>query len=83
MSCPEPIDSRSEETKAARGCLIGLALYVLAAAFSLGLIAWMGWYLEALSALGILLVVAALRSERGPEKLGRVSDDWVWKQRGR
>jgi len=81
MTCPEPIDSRSEERKAARGCLIGLALCVLAAAFTVAVIAWMGWYLEALSALGILLVIAALRSERRPEELGRVSGERVERHR--
>ncbi len=81
LRCPEPIYERSEERKAARGCLMGLALCVLAAALTIGLIAWLDWWLEAVSALGILLVVAAVRSERGPEDLGRVSDEWVWRRR--
>jgi hypothetical protein len=83
-TCPEPINSQSEEErKAARGCLVTLALCVLSALIVLGVLAWQGWWLEALSVFGILLVVAALRSEREREDLGRVSDEWVWKQRGR
>ncbi len=81
LRCPEPIYERPEERKAARGCLIGLALCVLATALAAALIAWLDWWLEALSALGILLVVAALRSERGAEELGRLSDEWVWRHR--
>ena len=82
MRCPEPIESRSEkEMRAARGCLIGLALCLMAAAFTIALVAWLGWWLEALSALGILLIVVALRSERGPEDRGRVSPGWVRRHR--
>ncbi len=70
-----------EETHAARGCLIGLALCLLAVAFTVALVAWLDWWLEALSAVGILLVLAALRSERGPEQLGSVSPGWVRRHR--
>ncbi len=70
-----------EETHAARGCLAGLAICVLSAALTLGIIAWLGWWLQATSALGILLVLAALWSEQDPEELGRVSAGWVRRQR--
>ncbi len=70
-----------EETHAARGCLAGLAICILSAAVTLGIVAWLGWWLDAVSALGILLVLVALRSERGPEELGRVSAGWVWRHR--
>ncbi len=81
MRCPEPLYERSEERKAARACLIRLALCVLAAALTVALVAWLGWWLEVFSALGILLVVAAVRSEREPEKLGHVSPGWMRRQR--
>ncbi len=70
-----------DETRAARGCLIALAICVLAAAFTIALVAWLDWWLEALSLVGILLVLAALRSERGPEQLGSVSPGWVRRHR--
>jgi hypothetical protein len=81
-TCPEPINSQSEEERrAARGCLVGLALCVLSALIVLGVLAWRGWWIEALSLFGILLVVAGLRSERGREDLGRVSPGWMRRQR--
>ncbi len=67
-----------EETRAARGCLAGLALCILSAAVTLAIVAWLGWWLQAVSALGILLVLAALWSEREPE---RVSPGWVERHR--
>ncbi len=70
-----------EETRAARGCLADLAICVLSAGITLGIVAWLGWWLQAVSALGILLVLAALWSEREPEELGHVSAGWM--QRGR
>ncbi len=70
-----------EETHAARGCLAGLAICVLSAAVTLGIVAWLGWWLQATSALGILLVLVALRSERGPEQPGHVSARWMERRR--
>ncbi len=66
-----------EETRAARGCLAGLALCVLSAGLTIGLVAWLDWWLEALSLVGILLVFVALRTDRGPEDPGHVSPGWV------
>jgi hypothetical protein len=81
-TCPEPINSQSsEERKAARGCLVTLALCVLSALIVLGVLAWKGWWIEALSLFGILLVAAGLRSERGREDLGSVSPGWVRRHR--
>ncbi len=68
-----------EETHAARGCLIRLALCALGALVLA--LAWLGWWLQAMSALGILLVIGALLSEREPEEAGSVSADWVEKHR--
>lgn len=74
MVCPEPIDERSrEEMKAARSCLIGLAICVLSAVAVVVFLAWSGWWLEALSLMGIVLVFIALRTERGREDPGHVS----------
>ncbi len=70
-----------EEAKAARGCLVGLATCVLSAGIVVGVIAWKGWWLEALSLVGILLVFVALRTERAPEDPGHVSPGWVRQQR--
>ncbi len=66
-----------EETRAARGCLAGLGLCLVSALIVVGVIAWKGWWLEALSLVGILLVFVALRTERGPEDPGHVSPGWV------
>ncbi len=70
-----------DETRAARGCLAGLALCVLSAGIVVGVIAWLDWWLELLAIVGILLVIAALRSERAPEDPGRVSPGWVRRHR--
>jgi hypothetical protein len=72
MTCPEPIDERPE-ARAMRGCLVGLALCVLGVLLVL-LLAWKGWWLDALSLAAILLIVVAVRSERGREDLGEVTE---------
>jgi hypothetical protein len=77
---PCPVHEEKQR-RAARGCLITLALCVLSALIVLGVLAWKGWWLEALSVFGILLVAAGLRSERGREDLGCVSPGWVERHR--
>jgi hypothetical protein len=54
---------------------------LILATLLLALLAWKGWWLEAISLVGILLVVAALRSERGREDLGHVSPGWMRRHR--
>ncbi len=68
-----------EETHAARGCLVRLALCALGALVLA--LAWLGFWLQAVSALGILLVLVALWSEREPEESGHVSAGWMGKHR--
>ena len=78
------IESRSlneHERAVARGCLVTLAVCGLSAAVALGVVAYQGWWLEALSLVGILLVIAALRSERGREDLGSVSEGCMRRHR--
>ncbi len=70
----------AEETRAARGCLAGLALCFLSALTVLGVVAWRGWWGEALCLLALLLILAGPWTER-PEPEGHVSAGWMWRHR--